>query len=37
MGKPVLKDPDATLDYTFDWAAWLEPTTDTIAGVRVGA
>lgn len=34
MGKPVLKDPDATLDYTFDWTAWLEPTTDTIADVE---
>ena len=27
----VVKDPQATLDYRFDWAAWL--TTDTIATV----
>lgn len=25
------KDPDAILDYTFDWAPYLLPTTDTIA------
>lgn len=33
MGKPVLKDPDAVLDYTFDWEPWLTPATDTITGV----
>lgn len=27
------KDPNATLDYTFDWAAWLTPVADTIAAV----
>lgn len=27
------KDPDATLDYTFDWAPYLLPVTDTIASV----
>lgn len=26
-----LKDPDATLDYTFDWSAWLNGG-DTITG-----
>jgi len=26
------KDPSATLDYTYDWSAWLE--TDTIASVN---
>lgn len=25
------KDPDATLDYTFDWSAYLTPLGDTIA------
>lgn len=24
------KDPDAVLDYTFDWTAWLLPLLDTI-------
>lgn len=27
------KDPHATLDYLFDWAAYLTPVTDTIASV----
>lgn len=27
------KDPNATLDYTFDWSAWLTPIADTIASV----
>jgi len=27
------KDPDATLDYEFDWSAWLLPLSDTIASV----
>ena len=27
------KDPNATLDYTFDWSAWLLPITDTITSV----
>lgn len=26
----VTKDPDAVLDYTFDWTAWLTPIADTI-------
>lgn len=27
------KDPTATLDYTFDWTAWLLPILDTITSV----
>lgn len=27
------KDPNAVLDYTFDWSAWLLPLSDTIASV----
>lgn len=27
------KDPDATLDYTFDWSAYLAPSGDTISSV----
>ena len=27
------KDPNATLDYTFDWTAYLMPLADTIASV----
>jgi len=27
----ITKDPDAVLDYTFDWTAWLDAITDTIA------
>lgn len=27
------KDPNATLDYSFDWTAYLLPITDTIASV----
>ena len=27
------KDPNATLDYTFDWTAYLTPMADTIASV----
>jgi hypothetical protein len=30
-GKPVIvKDPDAVLDYTFDWTEWLQSVSDTI-------
>lgn len=28
------KDPDATLDYSFDWGPYLTPLTDTIATVQ---
>ncbi|MDP2323524.1 MAG: hypothetical protein Q8N51_05785 [Gammaproteobacteria bacterium] len=27
------KDPNATLDYTFDWSAWLTPISDAISSV----
>ncbi len=27
----ILKDPDAVLDYTFNWADWLDDVTDTIS------
>jgi hypothetical protein len=27
----IVKDPQATLDYTFDWSAWLDLVDDTIA------
>ncbi len=27
------KDPNATLDYTFDWSLWLAPIADTITSV----
>lgn len=26
----IVKDPDAVLDYPFDWTAWLAEVTDTI-------
>lgn len=29
----IKKDPDATLDYTFDWSAWLASAGDSIADV----
>lgn len=29
------KDPDATLDYSQDWSAWLSPISDTISGTPV--
>ena len=35
-GKPtVTKDPNAVLDYTVDFAAWLLPTADTISTATV--
>lgn len=27
----IVKDPDAVLDYVFDWTAWLDAVSDTIA------
>lgn len=27
----ISKDPDAVLDYSFDWSAWLDAIPDTIA------
>lgn len=32
--KQFTKDPDATLDYTFDWTDWLEPVSDTIVSAQ---
>lgn len=33
-GKPTIKkDPNATLDYPFDWSVWLGLINDTIASV----
>lgn len=29
----IKKDPQATLDYPFDWAEWLTPIGDSIASV----
>lgn len=34
MPQIFVKDPDATLDYTFDWSSWLE-TGETIASQTV--
>lgn len=35
-GRPtVIKDPNAVLDYTVDFAAWLLPTADTISSATV--
>lgn len=44
-GWPTIdKDPDATLDYAWDWSAWLAEAGDTIAshsvtgsGIAIGA
>lgn len=36
--KPTIgKDPDAVLDYSENWAAWLAQITDTILSVTVDA
>ena len=32
--KKYKKDPDATLDYEFDWSDWLTPIGDTIVSVQ---
>lgn len=35
-GKSVIKkDPNAILDYTFDWTTWLDLVSDTIASHQV--
>lgn len=34
--KKFIKDPDAVLDYTVDWSAWL-PSGDTISAVSTSA
>jgi len=31
----ILKDPDAVLDYTFDWTAWLAGIADTLASQQM--
>ena len=36
MADSFIKDPDAVLDYQWDWASWL-PTGDTIASATVTA
>lgn len=33
----IIKDPDAVLDYTIDWAAWLDDISDTITSHTVTA
>ena len=36
MADSYIKDPDAVLDYQWNWATWL-PTGDTIASATVTA
>ena len=31
----IVKDPDAVLDYTFDWTEWLDALADTLADHQV--
>lgn len=31
----ILKDPDAILDYTFDWAPWLDAVGDSISSKTI--
>ena len=31
----ITKDPDAVLDYIFDWSAWLAEIVDTIASAEI--
>lgn len=31
----ITKDPDAVLDYTFDWATYLEDISDTISSKEI--
>lgn len=33
--KKFVKDPNARLDYTIDWGAWLSPNNDTISSASV--
>lgn len=34
--RPLIpKDPNAKLDYTFDWTAWLDAVTDTISSAEI--
>lgn len=34
-GQTIIKDKDATLDYTIDWTNWLDLVSDTIASAIV--
>lgn len=31
----ISKDPDAVLDYVFDWTEWLDDIDDTISGIEI--
>ena len=31
----IIKDPDATLDYSFDWTDWLAGVSDTISTYEI--
>jgi hypothetical protein len=31
----IIKDPDAVLDYTIDWTAWLDDVSDTISSKTI--
>lgn len=31
--RTIIKDPNSTLDFRFDWTAWLAAITDTISSV----
>jgi len=33
----ITKDPDAVLDYTFDWSEWLDNIVDTISSMEIVA
>jgi hypothetical protein len=35
--KKFVKDPNARLDYTIDWSAWLAPNGDTISNAVVAS
>lgn len=35
MSNTYIKDPSATLDYSWDWSAWLDEVGDTIASATV--
>lgn len=35
MKPTAVKDPDARLDYTWDWSAWLTAASDTLATATV--
>lgn len=36
LGRPLIdKDPDATLDFSFDWGDWLDVVSDSIVSANV--